>query len=102
MAHAADGLELLIVIGEDGQEKKPTLQYCMDYAQQKGVDPARVYIDFGNNSWDTLFGALESYGQGGFSLPWQGILRAQSMEYIWNSVVGEGSAMSVLDELFAL
>ena len=93
---------MLVVIGENGAGEAPTLQYCMDYAEAKGVDPAHVYIDHGNNSWDTLFGALDSYGQGGFSLPWEGILRADSMEYIWNSVAGEGSGMSVLDELFAL
>ena len=93
---------MLVVIGEDHLDQKPTLQYCMDYAEAKGVDPSRVYVDHDNQSWSTLFGAIDSYGQGGFSLPWQGILRGDSMEYVWNSVIGEGSSTSVLDELFAL
>ena len=90
------------MIGEDAAGNVPTLQYCMDYAAAKGVDPADVYIDHGAHAWQTLFGAIENYTGGSIGLPWEGIVRGESMEYVWNSVTGEGSAMSVLDEVLAL
>ncbi len=92
----------MVVIGEDGEGNAPTLQYCNDYAEAKGVDPAVVYIDYESRSWEALFNAIDNYAQGSISLPWEAIVKGGSMEYVWNSVTGEGTAMTVLDELLAL
>jgi len=99
---ADQGLDLMVVIGEDGFSGPPSLEYCMTYALAKGLDPANVFIDHdGRRSWPELFGAIETYSGGSIGLPWNAVLDGVSMEYIWSSNAGTGDLYSVQDQLLA-
>jgi len=97
---ADEGLDLMVVIGENQLAGQPSLEYCLDYATAKGADPAQVFIDHdGSNSWPTLFSAIDTYSGGSIGLPWNAVLDGASMEYIWSSNAGTGDLYSVQDAL---
>lgn len=97
---AEDGLDLMVVIGENASGLAPSLEYCMDYAGRKGLDPSSTFIDNdGTNSWPTLFSAIDTYSGGSIGLPWNAVLDGRSMEYIWSSNAGSGDLYSVQEEL---
>ncbi|MFT7578978.1 MAG: hypothetical protein ACI9MR_000640 [Myxococcota bacterium] len=86
-----DGLELLVVVGEDNFGNEPTLEYCTAYATGKGMDPALTFIDHdGTQSWPNLFTHINTYSGGSIGLPWNVVLNGNSMEYVWSSNTGEG------------
>ncbi len=93
-----DGLEIMIVIGETSTGGPPNLEYCYDYATSKGVDPTKVFIDNDEKSWGVTFDAVSTYGSG-IGLPWSALLDGRSMEYMWNSSVGEGSVLENVNSL---
>ncbi len=100
--HENEGLELMVVIGEDAAGAQPTLAYCSDYAGKKGLDPATTYIDHdGTNSWPVIFGAIDTYSGGSIGLPWNAVLDGRSMEYIWSSNAGSGDLYQVQDDLMS-
>lgn len=93
---ADDGLDLIVVVGENTAGAKPSLEYCMDYAGSHDLDPRQTYIDHdGTNSWATLFGAINNYGNGSIGLPYNIVLDGRSMEYMWNSATGGGDLYEV-------
>ncbi len=79
----------MIVIGEDYSYKAPTIPYCKSYANQYGFPLDKVYIDSGPTygGWETLFTYIDPYTDenGGFALPWAGILDLDDMEYLYTS-----------------
>lgn len=96
------GLDLMVVIGENQLTGPPSLEYCLDYATAKGADPAQVFIDNdGSHSWPVLFGAIDTYSGGSIGLPWNAVLDGASMEYIWSSNAGTGDLYSVQDALLS-
>lgn len=99
---AEDGLDLMVVIGENASGAEPSLEYCKDYAGAKGLDPAATFVDHdGRSSWPVLFSAIDTYSGGSIGLPWNAVLDGRSMEYIWSSNAGSGDLYSVQDELMA-
>ena len=99
---ADQGLDLMVVIGENEQAAPPSLEYCLDYAAEEGVDPAQVFIDNdGVRSWPETFGAINTYSDGSIGLPWNAVLDGASMEYIWSSNAGTGDLYSVQDALLS-
>ncbi|MFO0749081.1 MAG: hypothetical protein U1F43_25975 [Myxococcota bacterium] len=99
---ADKGLDLMVVVGENPAGAAPTLEYCKDYAGAHGLDPRQTYIDNdGKVSWPTLFGAINTYGNGSIGLPYNIVLDGRSMEYKWNSATGGGDLYQVQDELLA-
>jgi hypothetical protein len=98
----SDGLDLMVVIGENNASAAPSLQYCKDYAGAKGLDPAATFIDNdGQRSWPVLFEAINTYSGGSIGLPWNAVLDGRSMEYVWSSNAGSGDLYSVQDELMS-
>ena len=97
----------MIVIGETATGGRPTLSYCMQYANQYGIPPEKTYIDHGMQyaGWETTFTYLDPYlgADGSFSLPWDAILDGQSMEYVFNSgnPTTYYSAAAAIDALLA-
>jgi hypothetical protein len=66
---------------------------CKQYAQQMGIDPARMVVD---QNHQILFSHIDSGGDGG--MPWDCVLDAQGMIYHWNWSEG-GDPLSAIDEL---
>lgn len=98
-----DGLDMMVVIGEDNLYSPPTLDYCMQYAESHDVDPANTYVDNSQGqSWRVLFGAMDNYAAGSLGLPWNGLLDARSMEYVFNDYAGEGTLRSNVCDLLEL
>ena len=79
------GLDVMIILGEDQYKQKPTLDYCKAYATSHAADHSIVYIDYGGQygPWDTLFGYVNPYVGDTIGLPWDAVLRATNMEYVW-------------------
>ena len=101
--HTDEGLDILVVLGERADTGAPTLANCNAYAQAEGINPALVFIDNdGTTSWKELFGHINNYAVGGsIGLPWNVILDAQSMEYVYSDTSGTGQLYQTLEELLA-
>lgn len=96
------GLDLMVVLGENGSAGPPSLAYCLDYAAAKGVDPAMVFVDHdGSAAWAATFGAIETYGDGSIGLPWNAVLDGRSMLYTWSSNAGSGDLYGAQDALLS-
>jgi len=100
------GLDMLIFLGEDGNGQKPTAAYCQAYAEDLGLDPGMVLIDWSDtpvplpiinepgmmvetNSLGTVWTYIDPYlmSEGGSVAtyyPWWAILRPRNMEYVWS------------------
>ena len=90
-----DSVEHMIVLSEDQNYQPPTLEYCKGWAQQQGVNPARVVID---PNFETLFQYVENYSGDSIGLPWEAVLDGRGMIYEWHNLE-PGSALGVIDEL---
>ncbi|MCA9513806.1 MAG: redoxin domain-containing protein [Myxococcales bacterium] len=97
---AGQGLDLMVVVGEDQFSEPPSLEYCMDYALSHGLSPEQTFIDNdGTRSWPNLFTAIDTYSGGSIGLPWNVVLDGRSMEYVWSSNTGNGDLYGAQDEL---
>ena len=96
----------MIIIGEDNVGGRPTLSFCMEYANKYGVPPEKTYIDHGQvaYSFETTFAHVNPYHlpDGTFYLPWDAVLDGKSMEYAYcsgdapNTYYGPGAAIDAL------
>jgi hypothetical protein len=78
------GIKFVYVFGENTQRGEPTVRQCQQYARRYG-GAANFYIDHdGENSFATTFQHMWPYvgPNGEFGLPWNGVLNAQTMEYV--------------------
>jgi hypothetical protein len=121
IAAAEPGLDIWLILAENTASDEPTLQYCQAYAEQKGVDPAMVVVDFANpavdvplidppgyalpaqglgHTWAVMNPYLVADGSGSVQMgfPWSGVLRGTNMEYVWSDYMG-GDINQVLGEL---
>jgi hypothetical protein len=121
IAAAQPGLDIWLLLAENGESGEPTLQYCQAYAEQKGVDPAMVIVDYANpevqiplidpegyalsanglgNTWSVMNPYLVGQSDGSIQLgfPWSAVLRGSNMEYVWSDYMG-GDINQVLGEL---
>jgi hypothetical protein len=95
-----EGLDLIVVIGEDRLGGQPSLAYCREYALAKGLDPENTFVDHdGQGSWPVLFGAINTYSGNSIGLPWNAVLDGQSMVYVWSSNAGDGDLYGAQDAL---
>ncbi len=121
IAAAQPGLDMWVILGENKQSAEPTLQYCEAYAQEKGLDPAMVVIDWvnpevsvplvdpegyaiGTNSLGNVWTVMNPYlveANGGVTLgfPWSGVLRGSNMEYVWSDYIPGSDINQTLGEL---
>ena len=92
------GVELLVVVGEDAGGNPPSPEYLKQYANK-----AEEAIVFGDNSagrsWPSVLDRINNYASGSFGIPWSAVLRGSSMEYVWSNTAGEGSLYDALDAL---
>ena len=87
---ATDGLEVYYVLGQDVQGEAPTAEYCTQYAEAKGVDPARLLMDNGAaGAWGVFQTSINMYDAG--YIPWNAVLRGSNMEYLWADNVTDGT-----------
>ena len=91
-----EGLEVLAVVSEDGGGAPATLEFCQEYANQTGFDPARMVFD---PSFETLFQRMANGGNGGIGLPWDGVLDGRGMLYVYNSEQGQVAPYTAVEEL---
>lgn len=106
VGEVSEGLDMLIVLGEDSYGLKPTQEYCKAYAEDLNLDPAMVLIDWSDtpvplpivnepgmavetNSLGTLWSHIDPYlySEGGSVAtfyPWWALLRPRNMEYVWS------------------
>ncbi|MFC1612126.1 peroxiredoxin family protein [Myxococcota bacterium] len=101
-ANAANGFEVLYLLGEDANFRRPMASFCASYAESHGVPPERMLIDHGDLAWDTTFSYLWPYLGDMMALPWNALLRGTNMEYVYNDEVGPGGfnlvKRSLMDE----
>jgi hypothetical protein len=105
---AVPGLKLLIVLAENQSYGQPTEQYCKQYAAGDGVDPAMIVMDFNPagltiplaapqgsafstesmaTTWSSInpYLVADSQGQIMSGFPWEAVLRAGNMSYVYSS-----------------
>ena len=86
-------INLMVILGEDTNGDAPTLDYCEGYGNQYDEGLANFYIDNnGSQSYSTVFENVWIYpGDGGsFGLPWNGMFRGGSGEYVYADGAGVG------------
>lgn len=88
-------VEHMIVLSEDQNYNPPTLAYCEQWANQQGVNPARVVMD---PNFETLFSYVDNYAGDTIGLPWEAVLDGRGMIYEWHNLAA-GSAIGTIDEL---
>jgi hypothetical protein len=84
LENKAAGLELMVFLGEDQYQQKPSVEYCKGYAKAHGLPLARTFIDYGLlGGWEILFENVNPYlaADGTFTLPWEAVLDSKNMEY---------------------
>ena len=75
---------------QDLQGEAPTAEYCTQYAEAKGVDPARLLMDNGAaGAWGVFQTSINMYDAG--YIPWNAVLRGSNMEYLWADNVTDGT-----------
>ena len=95
------GVKFIYVFGENSQRGQPTVRQCQQYARQYG-GAANFYIDHdGENSFATTFQNMWPYvgPNGEFGLPWNGVLNAQTMEYVHGDNAGTDLQTEVVNLL---
>ena len=95
-------INLMIVLGEDTRSGQPSLEYCRGYADQYRNGRANFYLDHdGAQSYATVFSNVWIYpGEGGaFGLPWNGMFRGGSGEYVYADGAGVGDINTGLNEM---
>jgi len=118
------GLDLFFILGENNSGKKPTLEYCLEYANSKNVDPAMVLVDFADSdaeipllspdgqvkyvrtlatTWSNINPHLveSPYGSVSTYFPWEALLDARNMEYAWSDFVSAGTFAATLESLLS-
>ena len=77
-------LDIMVVLGENASSGAPSLQECLDYANQYGADPSKVFIDHGGafGAWNQTFTNIYTYSGGSLGLPWMAVFRGSNLEYI--------------------
>jgi hypothetical protein len=93
-------LDIMILYAETKSSVKPTLDDCLAYANDKGIDPAQVFVDNEDSrSWANTFDHINNYSSGSFGIPWSVVLDGRSMEYMWSSTLGTGSVYEAVENL---
>ena len=101
-ARTGDGLQVLVVLGEDADGAEPSLAFCQEYAASMGLDPASVVIDWRDGeSFAEVGDRLELYSDEGLGLPWDGVLDGLAMRYVWAGARDGGTAGDVVNDLLA-
>mgnify|MGYP001158539314 CR=1 FL=1 len=91
------GLQLYVFLGADLNFEDPTLEYCASYAEQKGLDPARVLVD---PNWDNLYANVEHYNHN--VTPINFILDGNNMAYVWSGAANDGEITTLSQALQSL
>jgi hypothetical protein len=89
-------LKPVIVLGENADYGRPTLQYCRRYAARYADTADNFFIDHsGVSSFDTTFQYIWPYlgADGSFALPWNALVQGGTFEYFY----GDRSGMSDLN-----
>lgn len=93
--HEIDGADYLVFVSADQNDQPPSKEFCMQYADSTGVDPAKMLID---PDFAGLFSNVDSGQSGGVGLPWDGVVRGDGMILEWNPAE-PGSPQAVMDAL---
>jgi hypothetical protein len=118
------GLDMLVVLAENAESEKPTLPYCLSYAEQRKLDPAMVVVDWSDTEVQvpliepegsaistqalaTTWGAINPYlsadgnGQVMSSYPWWAVLDGRNMRYHWSDNAQRSDFQTAVGELLS-
>jgi len=118
------GLDMLVILGENRQEGKPSLAYCNEYATAHKLDPAMVVVDWTDAAsqvslvdpegsyietnalgitWSAVNPYLTADANGGVAsgYPWWGLLDGRNMEYVWSDYAQERDFQTTLSALLS-
>ncbi len=124
VAEETPGLDMLILLGENRQGDKPTLEYCNEYATTSKLDPAMVVVDWtdeesvvpliepsdaaiGTNSLGITWAAINPYlvadsqGQVASGYPWWALLDPRNMSYVWSDYADRTDFQTAITELLS-
>jgi len=97
-----DALKPVIILGENANYGRPTLNYCKSYAARYDQSAARFYIDHdGTGSFATTFQYIWPYPgeDGSFGLPWNALIRGRTFEYFYSDRSGESDLNTALNAI---
>jgi len=75
-----DGLEVVVVLGEDNRGEVPTVDYCGTFAGEFSAEPALFYLDPGFNTMEASLWVYSSTS-GTYDLPYNMIVDAETGVY---------------------
>ena len=96
----SQGLDLMVVLGEDAQGQTPTLTFCEFFADDNFLSGSQVFIDDG---WSLTRANIYAYPFSGttFMIPWTGLLDGDNMLYIYGDGEGSGDLESAVAQVMA-
>jgi hypothetical protein len=123
IAEKTPGLDMFLLLAEDGNGEKPTAEYCLAYAEDHKVDPAMVLMDWSDTpvqipliepagyaietqALGTTWSKIDPYlieegGSVATAYPWWALLRPSNMEYVWSDRAAPQSFEATLTELLS-
>lgn len=96
----SQGLDLMVVLGEDSLQQTPTLNVCQGFAVDNSLSYDQVFIDGG---WSLTRANIYAYPTPGigFAIPWMGLLDGDNMLYVWGDGEGNGDFESAIAQVMA-
>jgi len=102
---ADEGLEVVYVVGSDGNYEPATAAYCRNYSgQYDGARLDRFFFDHdGAKDFPSIFARMWRYPSPNntFQIPWVGIIDARTMTYVYSEAAGDASFEETLDAVLA-
>lgn len=96
---AGEDMDYIIVVGEDDNFEPADLAFCRDqYAPRYGQGTSNFYVDPG---FETIFSNVWIYpdASGQFGLPWSGMFRGGSNQFVYGDGDGQGDVNTGLNLL---
>lgn len=96
----SQGLDLMVVLGEDSLGQPPTLAVCQLFAADNALANDQVFIDDG---WSLTRANIYAYPFSGtdFWIPWMGLLDGDNMLYVYGDGEGNGDIDSAIVQVMA-
>jgi len=96
----SQGLDLMVVLGENEWGQTPTLAVCEAFADDNSLSDDQLFIDDG---WSLTRANIYAYPTPGFGflIPWMGLLDGDNMLYVWGEGEGNGDLDSAIVQVMA-
>ncbi|MCD4747897.1 MAG: hypothetical protein K8R59_00875 [Thermoanaerobaculales bacterium] len=96
----SQGLDLMVVLGEDPAGQTPSFAYCAVFAAANSLSDNQIFIDGG---WSLTRANIYAYPTSGtdFMIPWTGLLDGDNMLYVYGEGEGSGNLGSAVAQVMA-